>query len=82
MRYLHSCDPFEINKIPEYWTAATLWTYHPNLLENRHPENTNYPYCFVPFAESKKGMCKCKLMNYSIFMTRKLCWFCGFVQSP
>ena len=82
MRYLHSCDPFEINKIPEYWTAAIFWTYHPNLLENRHLEDTNYPYCFVPCGESKKDMCKCKRMNYLIFMRRKLCWFCGFVQSP
>ena len=56
MRYLHSCDPFEINKIPEFWTAATLWTYHHNLLENRHTEDTKYPYYFVPFGESKKSV--------------------------
>ena len=28
--------------------------HNPNLLENRHPEDTKYPYCIVPCGESKK----------------------------
>ena len=63
MRSLHSYDPFQIYETPEFWTAATLWTYHPNLLENRHPEDTKNPH-FFPCGESKKGMWKWKLMNY------------------
>ena len=64
LRSLHSFDPFQIYKIPEFRTAATLWTYRRNLLENRHPKVSKNRYCFIRCGESKKGMCKCKLMNY------------------
>ena len=72
MAFPHSCDSFQIYKIPKFWTEATLWASHPNLVDIlRIPKI----HVVLPLLGNQKNVCA--NVSSSLIKPFLILWFCS-----